>query len=202
MARRAISAVGSPVFVIRFVTGITGGRGAFIHSIDMARGTGYRRMSPCQREIGLGGMVDGRGGPTGSGVAAGAVGAHFCAVRRIRRVARITGGRSAFIHSIDMARGTDYRRMSPCQREIGLGGMVDGRGGPTGSGVAAGAVGAHFCAVRRIRRVARITGCGSAFIYSIDMARGAGYRHVFARQWKGSGRVVYSSLCPGGRIVA
>jgi hypothetical protein len=92
--------------------------------------------------------------------------------------------------------------MSPCQREIGLGGMVDGRGGPTGSGVAAGAIGAHFCAVRRIRRVARITGCGSAFIYSIDMAGGTDYRRMFARQWKGSGRVVHSSLCPAGRIVA
>ena len=80
MAIRAISAVGSPVFVIRFVTGITGSRGTFIHSIDMARGTGYRRMSPCQREIGLGGMVDGRSGPTGSGVATGAIGTHFCTV--------------------------------------------------------------------------------------------------------------------------
>jgi hypothetical protein len=124
------------------MTGIAGSRCAFIHSINMARGTGYRRMSPCQREIGLGGMVDGRGEPTGSGMATCAVGTYYGAVRRFGRMTGVTGSRCAFIHSINMARGTGYRRMSPCQREIGLGGMVDGRGGPTDSGVATGAVGA------------------------------------------------------------
>ena len=63
------------------MTGVAGSGSAFIYPIDMARGTGYCRVLARQCEIGLGGMVDSRSGPTGSGMAAGAVGTHYCAVR-------------------------------------------------------------------------------------------------------------------------
>jgi hypothetical protein len=59
-------------------------------------------------------------------------------------VARIAIFRRALIDSIDMAGGTDYRRMLSHQGKIGLGGVVDSRGGPTGSRMATGAVGAYF----------------------------------------------------------
>ena len=128
------------------MTGITGGGSAFIHSINMAGGTGYRRVLARQWK-GSGRVVHGSLCPAGRIVAGDTIGAVSSVVGILCFVARIAVFRRALIHSINMAGGTGYRRMFARQCKIGLASMVDSRGGPTSSGMAAGAVGTHYCAV-------------------------------------------------------
>jgi hypothetical protein len=143
-------------------------------------------------------VVKGGRAPSAGGVADGAIGGESrrdvigtCGSVEVRLMASVACGRSRCVVVVGVALRAGEGRMHPCQRVVGVDGMVEGDGSPVCGGVASGACGGEargyvigVCRCCKVSLMASIAGRWQSRVIVIGVALSASKASMSSCQGK------------------